>query len=208
MLRSFGAAVPKGSIYAINPLLDLLLTPLFVSRLAAVPHFAVIRVGLSIAALSPLVLTLVGPSLTAVILFVLVLTVGDALYNPRTDAYAMLVAPIGREGTFAGAAAALVFLAEVPAGVVGGILLERYCPQGSDGASCDGRRLFGALAAFACISPLLLWGIPTLLREDVALDAAPSAHPHPSADSQTDELRALQESPSPPALGVRREESQ
>lgn len=120
MLRSFGAAVPKGSIYAINPLLDLLLTPLFVSRLAAVPHFAVIRVGLSIAALSPLVLTLVGPSLTAVILFVLVLTVGDALYNPRTDAYAMLVAPIGREGTFAGAAAALVFLAEVPAGVVGG----------------------------------------------------------------------------------------
>ena len=30
-------------------------------------------------------------------------------------------------GTFAGAAAALVFLAEVPAGILGGLLLERYC---------------------------------------------------------------------------------
>ena len=71
----------------------------------------------------------------------------------QVDAYAMRVAPDGREGAFAGASAALVFLAEVPAGLLGGLLLERFCAAEGQ---CDGRQLFGALGAFAALTPLLL----------------------------------------------------
>ena len=52
---------------------------------------------------------------------------------------------------------------QVPAGLLGGVLLERFCA--AEG-SCDGRRLFGALGAFAALTPLLLWLVPTAFRED------------------------------------------
>lgn len=193
MVRTFGAAVPKGSIYALNPALDLLLVPLLTgtARAAARPHFQVIRVGLTVAALSPAVVLVYGASLASVVGFVVVLTVGDALYNPRTDAYAMEVAPDGREGTFAGTAAALSFLAEVPAGLLGGVLLERFCSgdaavaSGAEaavgttgaahGSGCDARGLFGSLMGFALLTPLLLWSCPSLFREEVSPCAPPRA---------------------------------
>ena len=115
MVRSFGPRVPKGSIYSLNPFLDLLLVPALLRRSAHSTHFVTIRAGLTLAAVSPAAVALGGATLPTVILFVLILTVGDATYNPRVDAYAMRVAPEGREGAFAGASAALVFLAEARA---------------------------------------------------------------------------------------------
>ena len=59
-----------------------------------------------------------------------------------------------------------MFLAEVPAGLLGGHLLERYC--GAEG-ECDGRRMFAALSCFAALTPLLLWAVPSAFREDETL---------------------------------------
>ncbi|KAL3910403.1 MAG: hypothetical protein SGPRY_009070 [Prymnesium sp.] len=167
-----------GSIYALNPLCGLLLAPLLVSALGARPPWPLIRVGISITALSPALVTVLGvslPSAVGIVLFLttpltpfrvavfeLLLTTPPSI-SPRMDAYAMSVAPVGREGTFAGAAAALVFLAEVPAGLLGGSLLELYCP--AEASRCHGQRLFGALATFGAITPALLWSCPALFRE-------------------------------------------
>lgn len=172
MVRTFGADVPKGSIYAINPLLDLIGVPLLTRGLRSARHYALIRVGLTVASASPLVVPALGASIASVIAFVLVLTLGDVLYNPRLAAYAMAVAPDGREGSFAGLMHAVIFLAEMPAGLLGGWLLERHC---SSAAKCDARGLFGELAAFALLTPLMLWACPSLLRE-------------PSADVRGDSL--------------------
>ena len=201
MLRTFGPAVPKGSIYAINPLLDLLAVPLLSQRLAHVEHFPLVRLGLSIAAAAPLLLVALPATLATVVAFVLMLTAGDALYNPRLSAYAMDVAPLGKEGAFAGLSAAVAFLAELPAGLLGGWLLDRYCSAASydaqdaqhdahdaqhdaqdaqhdalDPHGCDARGLFGSLGAFALLTPLALWATPWLLREP--LGDGPLAHAH------------------------------
>jgi hypothetical protein len=180
MLRTFGPAVPKGSIYAINPLLDLLAVPLLSQRLAHVEHFPLVRLGLSIAAAAPLLLVALPATLATVVAFVLMLTAGDALYNPRLSAYAMDVAPLGKEGAFAGLSAAVAFLAELPAGLLGGWLLDRHCSAASYDAlgphGCDARSLFGSLGAFALLTPLALWATPWLLREP--LGDGPLAHAH------------------------------
>jgi len=172
MVRSFGASVPKGTIYALNPLIDLVAVPLASTALRHYRHFSLIRAGLTAAALSPLVVRFAGASLHSVVAFVLVLTLADVLYNPRLQAYAMAVAPDGREGSFAGAMHAVAFLAEVPAGMLGGWLIQRHCPEGQAGATgsaasggCDARNLFGELGLFALLSPLALWSFPSLLRE-------------------------------------------
>jgi len=85
----------------------------------------------------------------------------------------MAVAPQGKEGTFAGLSHAVVFFADLPAGLLGGILLQWYCPQPPQpeqepqyGTSvCDGRALFGTLGAFALATPVLLWCCPGCVRE-------------------------------------------
>jgi hypothetical protein len=165
-------AVPKGTIYALNPLLDVCLVPPLSRALRSLRHFTLIRIGLTVAALSPLVLLPLPATLPSVIAFVLLLTAGDVLYNPRLSAYAMAVAPTGLEGTFAGLSAAVTFLAELPAGLVGGVLLERHCSQAAyeerGAAGCDARALFGSLGAFAALTPLVLWALPWLLREPSA----------------------------------------
>lgn len=138
-----------------------------------------IRAGLLLAALSPLILPLLGASLTSVVGFVLLLTAGDLIYNPRMDAYAMAVSPAGREGVFSGASSAAVFLADVPVGFLGGLLLERFCPraEGNDQVACDTAGLFGSLAAFSLISPVLLFCCGQLLREPTALEVPESKLP-------------------------------
>ena len=56
MRREMGPDASYGAIYAINPALDLLLVPPLTARGRALgPHFGVIRAGLTVAALSPLV---------------------------------------------------------------------------------------------------------------------------------------------------------
>ena len=86
--------------------------------------------------------------------------------------YAMAVAPLGSEGSFAGIAAAISFLAELPAGLLGGFLLDLHCPRST---SCDSAGLFGSLGAFAAVTPLLLWSCPSLLREPSA-DVSGGSH--------------------------------
>ena len=165
-------AVPKGTIYAINPLIDLIAIPGLTPLLARFRHFTLIRLGTSVAAASPLLLVCFTPSVPSVVAFVLLLTLGDLHYNPRLQAYAMAVAPEGREGSFAGAMHAVAFLAELPAGMLGGWLIERHCSSAavaaSGAAGCDAPSLFGRLAAFALLTPLALWSCPSLLREPSA----------------------------------------
>ena len=197
MVRTFGPTVPKGTIYALNPLVDLVAAPYFGRKLRSRKHFGLIRVGLTIASLSPFLLLAVGPTLGSVVAFVLVLTLGDALYNPRLLAYWMAVAPSGQEGSFSGLSAGIAFLAELPAGFIGGRLLERYCSETAyeerGAAGCDSRSLFGALGAFAALTPLLLWLVPSLLREpsaDVGGDAVRASEPdeHEAAPVEKCEL--------------------
>lgn len=164
--------MPKGTIYALNPLIDLIAIPGLTPLLAHSRHFTLIRLGTSVAAASPLLLVGLAPSLPSVVAFVLLLTMGDLLYNPRLQAYAMAVAPDGREGSFAGAMHAVAFLAELPAGMLGGWLIEGHCSKAAvaarGAAGCDAPRLFGSLAAFALLTPLALWSCPSLLREPSA----------------------------------------
>ena len=89
----------------------------------------------------------------------------------------MAVAPQGSEGTFAGIANAITFLAEVPAGLLGGWLLERHCPSEE---RCDGGGMFIELAGVALISPLFLWACPALFRE-----------PHMSGSAGAEDPRVL-----------------
>ena len=70
----------------------------------------------------------------------------------------------------------MVFFADLPAGLLGGLLLEWFCPQPPPQALpqfgdsiCDGRALFGSLSAFALSTSVFLWCCSGCVREPEAL---------------------------------------
>jgi POT family proton-dependent oligopeptide transporter len=127
MVREFGEDVPKGTIYSINPALIILLVPLVTAATSNVDPLVMIHFGSYISAASVFALAL-STSIGACIVFVSVLSVGEAIWSPRLYDYAMSVCPEGREGTYMALSNAPLFLAKLPVGMLSGVLLQKYCP--------------------------------------------------------------------------------
>jgi hypothetical protein len=87
----------------------------------------VLLVGAFISAASPFVLCF-GSSYPFQLAVVLVLTVGEALWSPRSYEYTIAAAPPGRESTYASLAALPYFLAKFLVGPASGYLLAAFCP--------------------------------------------------------------------------------
>ncbi|KAL7532767.1 hypothetical protein ACHAXR_004834 [Thalassiosira sp. AJA248-18] len=128
MVREFGENTPKGRVYAINPALIIILVPIVTAATTAVDPLVMIHYGTYISALSVFFLAF-STSVPACVLFVMTLSVGEALWSPRLYDYTMSVAQEGREGTYMALSSAPLFLAKLPVGFLSGLLLQRYCPE-------------------------------------------------------------------------------
>lgn len=127
LLRQHGNDIPKGVIYSINPFMIILLTPIVSAVATKVPDYDMIRNGSWITGLSALPLVL-SSTVGSACLFVVLLSFGECVWSPASYNYAMAVAPDGREATFSALAAAPLFAAKIPVGLLGGYLLETYMP--------------------------------------------------------------------------------
>ena len=127
LLREHGNNIPKGLIYSINPFMIIFLTPLVTAFATRVPDYDMIRNGSWITGLSALPLVFSSTILSSC-LFVIFLSFGECIWSPASYHYAMAVAPDGREATFGALAAAPLFAAKIPVGLLGGYLLETFMP--------------------------------------------------------------------------------
>lgn len=130
----------------------ILLVPIIGALTAESDHFSMIHVGSWISSLSPFCIVLFD-NYWSTALFVLVLSLGEALWSPRWYDYTMSVAPLHKEGLFTSMASAPLFIAQLPTGVVSGALLSWYCPE--DG-HCDGRLLWLIIGVITMTTPVLL----------------------------------------------------
>ena len=157
MLREFGENVPKGTIYAINPALIIILVPLVTAATTAVDPLVMIHYGSYISAGSVFFLAL-STSIPACILFVIVLSIGEAVWSPRLNDYTMSVVEEGREGTFMALSSAPLFLAQLPVGFMSGHLLEEYCPEEGERHSKTMWLIIGLTTAMSPILMTVFWG--------------------------------------------------
>jgi len=128
MEREIGPAARYGTVYSINPAIIIFAVPLLQARLADRDPYTCIVVGTALTTLAPLALALLPASYAAAVLFMLLLSAGEATYSPRLYEYAMVLAPPGKEGLYGSLAAAPLFLVQVLGGGLGGELLAIYCP--------------------------------------------------------------------------------
>ena len=67
-------------------------------------------------------------SLFGDILFVVLLSIGEAMWSPRLYEYTVIVAPDYEEGTFMAFSHMPTFVATLISGPLSGVLLQNFCP--------------------------------------------------------------------------------
>ncbi|KAJ1433376.1 major facilitator superfamily domain-containing protein [Ochromonadaceae sp. CCMP2298] len=170
LVRCFGANVPKGLIYSINPLLIMFLTPVVAALTSHHAHFDMIKYGGYITAISPFFLA-ASTSIWAVVCFVVVLSLGEAVWSPRTYDYTMSIAPEGREASFSALASAPLFAAKVPVGLLSGYLIATYLPENGEShreQKRDGQTLWLIIGLVTMTSPILITVFERFIREPIA----------------------------------------
>jgi MFS family permease len=168
LVRQHGSNVPKGVIYSINPLVIIILTPLVSAGLSQYPHYKMIQVGGFITGISPFVLAL-SSTIPAAIVMIVVLSVGESIWSPRTYDYAMSIAPAGREATFAALASAPLFAAKIPVGLLSGFLLNRYMSE-DDESSRNPQLMWAIIGALTISSPIGITLLEPYIREPMPED--------------------------------------
>jgi POT family proton-dependent oligopeptide transporter len=157
MIREFGENVPKGTIYAINPALIIILVPFVTAATTKVDPLLMIHHGCYVSAISVFFLVF-STSIASCVSFVVVLSIGEAIWSPRLNDYTMQIAKEGREGTYMALASAPLFLAKLPVGMMSGYLLQKYCPE--DGPR-NSKLMWLIIGLTTATSPIILtacWG--------------------------------------------------
>lgn len=163
LVRVFGPNYPKGMIYSINPFLIIWLTPTVAALTSHYPHYDMIKYGGYISAISPFFVVM-STTTWAVVMFMVLLSIGEAIWSPRLYDYTMSIAPEGREATFSALAALPLFAAKIPVGLLSGYLISKYLPENSD-KKPDGQSLWLVIGLMTLLSPILITICEPCIRE-------------------------------------------
>jgi POT family proton-dependent oligopeptide transporter len=142
-------------ISALNPAIIVVGTPLVAVMTARVPVLTMMIAGTTLSAGSTLLL--VGdPNLSLLLTYVVLFSIGEALWSSRFLEYVAQIAPPDQLGTYMGVANVPWFLAKFTTGLYSGWMLQRYVPAADTGAAQDPATMWAIYAAIAMSSPVLL----------------------------------------------------
>jgi len=153
MIREFGKDFLYGSIIAINPFLIVILVPIFAPLSYQFSAYSQIAFGALITSISPFFLSN-GPYLWSSVMFVVVLSIGEALWSPRLYEYTIFITEKGREGIYMALASSPMFIATLVTGTTSGYLLENFCPEKGEKHS---GKMWLLIGLFTFSSPILLY---------------------------------------------------
>ncbi|MCC6751053.1 MAG: MFS transporter [Deltaproteobacteria bacterium] len=136
----------------LNPILIFVLVPIFTSLTQRVSVYRLMVVGTLIMAL-PTFLLCAGPTQWGLWSFIVIKTIGEALWQPRFYQLAAEIAPPDRVGAYMGVAQFPWFLTKVITSFYAGILLARYCPEQGPMRT---ETMWAIHGAIACSSTVLL----------------------------------------------------
>lgn len=153
MIREFGKDVMYGSIIAINPFLIVILIPIFAPLAYQFSAYSQITFGALVTSLSPFFLALDNQMWSA-IMFVVILSIGEALWSPRLYEYTINITEEGKEGIYMALASSPMFIATLITGATSGLFLESFCPEHGKKESW---KMWSLIGGITLTSPILLY---------------------------------------------------
>lgn len=156
--RTLGPDANYGLLLAIDPLGVLIVAPLVTTWFKKRPSllYALIVIGTAVSAFSVLLLTLPA-SYGTVIAFMVMFSIGEAIYAPRISQYNLQMSSVGLEGMYATLINLPFFGMKILSGPMSGYLLDTYCPA-SGPRDCEFMwLLIGAMAISSAVLLMLFW---------------------------------------------------
>ena len=151
-LRTFGDDFPFATYWSINPAMVILLTPAVTALTRKLPTYQVIVSGAMISSLSVFAMAF-SSSVTASVVFIVTLSLGETLWSPRLYEYTATVAPKGREASYMGLSEVPLFLAKPIAGWMSGWFLANWVPVNGPR---DPQAMWAIIGAMTIASPIVM----------------------------------------------------
>lgn len=153
LTRQFGEDAPYGLIYSINPFLIIFLVPVIGLMTRGVDSFSMILYGSFVAAASPFWIC-IAPAYWTVIMFMVTLSLGEAVYSPRVYEYTMEISERGSEGLYSSLSSAPLFSVKLVVGGMSGWLLTNFMPLVG---KHHGGTLWAIIGFTSIVSPILMF---------------------------------------------------
>lgn len=118
-------------INALNPTIIVIFVPLIAALTREVSVITMMIIGSAMSAVTTFILV-PGPDLNMLILYVLLFSLGEALWSSRFLEYVADLAPEGKVGAYMGLAGIPWFLAKFTTGLYSGFMLSRFVPAPPD----------------------------------------------------------------------------
>ncbi|MBU1707285.1 MFS transporter, partial [bacterium] len=152
VMRAFPEAV--GARYewfqGLNPFIIVIFVPLIAAFTRNVKVLTMMIIGTTMSAAVTFILV-PGPHLSTLILYVVLFSLGEAVWSSRFLEYVADIAPAGKVGAYMGIAGVPWFLAKFVTGFYSGSMLERFCPESG---ALDTGTMWLVYGIIACISPI------------------------------------------------------
>jgi dipeptide/tripeptide permease len=172
-LREFGETFPFAWYWSINPAMIIFLTPVATAFTRRFPPYPVIITGAFVSALSVFAMAY-STTVAASVVFIVTLSIGEAVWSPRLYEYTATIAPRGREASYMGLSELPLFLAKPFVGFLSGYMLQIYCPESGP---VDSKRMWLIIGAMTIAAPVVM----LVFRRRIEAPAAAQAEPALSA---------------------------
>ena len=139
----------------LNPILIFFLTPVVAGLTARANVYKMMIYGTFVMAIPTFLLTL-GPNVGLFLLYVLLMTIGEAMWQPRFLQWIAEIAPEGKVGLYMGVGQFPWFLTKVVTGFYSGWFLTKYMPSGVPPSEMNTQMLWLIYGLIAIISPIAL----------------------------------------------------
>ncbi len=155
--RAFSGIVQDNFEFFVNfnPLLIFILTPIVATYTAKQDTYKMMILGTLIMGLSPFILAM-GPHISTLFAFLIIMTLGEAMWQPRFLQWVAEIAPKDMTGIYMGLGQFPWFLTKVVTSLYAGWFLMNYCPDDTPIEGLNTEEMWLIYGGIAMISPIAL----------------------------------------------------
>ena len=137
----------------LNPILIFILTPMVTALTSKKDTYNMMIVGTFVMA-SPTFILALGPNLFTLLAYITLMTIGEAMWQPRFLQWVAEIAPKNMTGIYMGIGQFPWFLTKVITSLYSGWFLMKYCPSGTLPSEMNTQTMWLIYGFIAIISPV------------------------------------------------------
>ncbi|NWF51297.1 MAG: MFS transporter [Ignavibacteriaceae bacterium] len=137
----------------LNPILIFILTPMVTALTSKKNTYTMMIIGTAVMA-SPTFILALGPTFTNLMAYLIIMTIGEAMWQPRFLQWVAEIAPKNMTGIYMGIGQFPWFLTKVITSLYSGWFLIQYCPADTPPSEMNTQMMWLIYGLIAIISPL------------------------------------------------------